>query len=392
MNTVKNNLLYITTGYCNFLKDPCDILAKSFHNVYATILYYPLFDLLSYLPFTSLNSCRKKNIIDTSFSPSNINFFYSPIYFYSGIFRYEKAGQVHFKSVDKLISSNKLSFDIIHSQFIWSSGYAGTLIKQKYNKPLVITAHGYDVYDLPFRNDNWRKIIKYVLNSADYIIAVSNKNRKILNELDIKTPIKVIPNGYRNDLFFPMDKNICRTQLGIPLNNKILLTVGSLDENKGQKYLIEALNILSKNRSDFICYIIGEGNLRGKLIQQINDLKLNNKVKLMGWMDHNKIPFWMNASDLFILPSIRESFGVVQIEAMACGKPIVATMNGGSEEILISNDYGYLVSPGNSLELAGSISKALDKKWNNELIIKYAERYAWKFISKEILNVYNNFI
>lgn len=103
---------------------------------------------------------------------------------------------------------------------------------------------------------------------------------------------------------------------------------------------------------------------------------------------HDEIPLWMNACDLFVLPSLRESFGVVQIEAMACGKPVVATRNGGSEEIITSEEYGLLVEPGDSEELAEKILMALDRKWDREAILKYAERYTWESISKEIMEIY----
>jgi glycosyltransferase involved in cell wall biosynthesis len=87
---------------------------------------------------------------------------------------------------------------------------------------------------------------------------------------------------------------------------------------------------------------------------------------------------------------LRESFGVVQIEAMACGKPVVATYNGGSEEIIISEDYGLLCEPANPKELAEKILIALDKEWDGEKILRYAERFRWKNIAKEILEVYKD--
>jgi glycosyltransferase involved in cell wall biosynthesis len=98
----------------------------------------------------------------------------------------------------------------------------------------------------------------------------------------------------------------------------------------------------------------------------------------------------MGACDLFVLPSLRESFGVVQIEAMACGKPVVATINGGSDEIIISSDYGRLVELNDPQALAENIDIALDKEWNEEKIIEYVEQYQWTNIAGEILQVYGN--
>ncbi|MDI3541356.1 MAG: hypothetical protein PWQ62_270 [Candidatus Methanomethylophilaceae archaeon] len=81
----------------------------------------------------------------------------------------------------------------------------------------------------------------------------------------------------------------------------------------------------------------------------------------------------MNACDLFVLPSLSESFGVVQIEALACGKPVVATRNGGSEEVIISDDYGLLVDPANPNELREKIIEAPDKDWDREKILVYVD-------------------
>ena len=96
----------------------------------------------------------------------------------------------------------------------------------------------------------------------------------------------------------------------------------------------------------------------------------------------------MNACDLFVLPSLRESFGVVQIEAMACGKPVVATRNGGSEEVVTSDEYGLLAEPADPEDLAEKILVALDREWDREAILTYAERFTWENIAKETMSVY----
>jgi glycosyltransferase involved in cell wall biosynthesis len=115
-------------------------------------------------------------------------------------------------------------------------------------------------------------------------------------------------------------------------------------------------------------------------------------VKFVDGISHDEIPIWMNACDLFVLPSLRESFGVVQIEAMACGKPVVATYNGGSEEIITSEDYGLLCEPANPDKLAEKILIALDKEWGCDKIGEYAEQFTWETITKEIVAIYKSII
>jgi len=96
----------------------------------------------------------------------------------------------------------------------------------------------------------------------------------------------------------------------------------------------------------------------------------------------------MNSCDIFVLPSISESFGIVQLEAMACGKPVVATRNGGSEEIIVDDGLGMLVEPANEGSLAKAITEAIYKDWNKEFIMSYAERFTWKNIAQEITKLY----
>jgi len=102
--------------------------------------------------------------------------------------------------------------------------------------------------------------------------------------------------------------------------------------------------------------------------------------------------YWMNVANIFVLPSLSESFGVLQIEAMACGVPVVATRNGESEEIITSEDYGLLYEPGNPDDLAEKILIALEKEWDREKIRKYAEQFTGNNIAKKVVEVYENIL
>jgi len=227
-----------------------------------------------------------------------------------------------------------------------------------------------------------------VLNTADHVITVSQSNLECIKKMDVSTPVTVIPNGFRSDLFHPRDTSECRKVLNLPQDKKIILTVGNLEPVKGQKYLVDAIQNLIWERKDIQCIIIGTGRLQTALKRQIHSLGLNDYIMLAGRKSHDEIPLWMNACDLFVLPSLSESFGVVQIEAMACGKPVVATRNGGSEEIVISEDYGLLTGVADPNPLAEKIQVALDRDWDREKILRYAEQFKWENIAKEIIEVY----
>ena len=180
--------------------------------------------------------------------------------------------------------------------------------------------------------------------------------------------------------------------MNLPPEKKIILTVGHLAGVKGQKYLIDAMQEVIMHDKNVVCIIIGNGKLKEKLKNQIKKLELDDHVKIVGGKSHDEIPMWMNACDVFVLPSLRESFGIVQIEALICGKPVVATFNGGSEEIIINEKFGILVDSKNSDELANAILKAIDNEWDKDYISNYAKQYSWNMVAEKIIGVYDELL
>jgi glycosyltransferase involved in cell wall biosynthesis len=111
-------------------------------------------------------------------------------------------------------------------------------------------------------------------------------------------------------------------------------------------------------------------------------------VLLAGGKLHDEIPVWMNACDLFVLPSLSEGNPTVLPEALGCGKPFVGTRVGGVPEVITSDECGLLVGPADPDDLAEKILVALDREWDREAILAYAQRYTWENIAKEIMGVY----
>jgi len=171
---------------------------------------------------------------------------------------------------------------------------------------------------------------------------------------------------------------------------RVVFSLGHLIERKGFQYLIEAMKDVINQRDDVICFIGGGGPLKNKLEKIINKAGLVEHVKLIGKVPDDKLKYWMNAADLFVLPSLSESFGLVVLEALAVGTPVVATINGGSEEIIVSEDYGLLCPPKDPECLAEKILIALEKEWDREKIKSYAEQFRWNNIVKNIIAVYTN--
>lgn len=386
----KHQLLVTCDAYRNFQKDPIDNVSTHFKNIFVFVRYNPIANFSDYIKIPALETHKLSSKIDLTNKPQNINLYPTPVLYLPIDFQYKKLGEKHYKCVDSMIQKNKLQFDMVHSHFTWSSGYVGAKIKEKYGIPFIVTAHGFDIYKLPFKDEEWKSKIRYVLNSADSIITVSKSNMECMKKLNISTSVHTLPNGFKEDLFYPMDQNKCRELLNLPSNKKIILTVGNLEEVKGQKYLIEAVKTIAKYRKDFICLIIGAGKLEKELNRQTRSASLQNYIKLIGSKPHNEIPLWINACDVFVLPSLKEGNPTVLVECLGCGKPFIGTKVGGIPEIITTDDYGLLVKPEDSKELAEKILFAMNHKWDSKHIRKYAEQFSWSKISKRIIDIYSS--
>jgi glycosyltransferase involved in cell wall biosynthesis len=250
-----------------------------------------------------------------------------------------------------------------------------------------------DIYDLPFKNPFYTENITRILNSADRIITVSRNNLLSIRRLGIKKPVSVILNGYNASVFFPRDQKKCREELGLPQNKKILVNVAKLyDVVKGHEILIRAMQEVTKKRDDIVCYIVGDGELRTSLENLITELHLEHSVKIVGAKPHHEIPAWINAGDVFVLPSLNEGNPTVMFECLGCGKPFIGTRVGGIPETISSDTYGLLSEPGNVQELADTILASLSREWDHEAILDYAHQFTWEILTREILGIYKEVV
>ena len=391
-DTTTSRLLAISNLYCWFAKDQIEAVAPHFQHVDALIRYKPVAELSRWLPANALERHRKASLIDDEGKPENVAVHALPMFYLPTSAAYRRLGESHYRAAARAIRKKGIHFDIIHAHFAWSSGYAGMQLKRDYGVPLVITAYGYDVCELPFQDDGWRHRIEAVLNGADRIIAVSQTAAERIARLDVSTPVNVLPNGFRADRFHPRNRETCRTRLGLSQESRIVLSVGNLRKIKGHGHLIEAMKELLCGRTDLLCIIVGSGELKRSLKRQISRAGLQQRVVLAGGRPHSEIPLWMNACDVFVLPSESESFGVAQIEALACGKPVVATRNGGSEEIITDDTLGYLVAPGNPHALAEAIAAALDRTWDEGRITERARAFGWDKLTAAYLRIYEGLL
>lgn len=288
------------------------------------------------------------------------------------------------EAILKIIKIEKINPDLIHAHYTLPSGAIAVELKKECEVPVIITEHTSITLHKalkkkdPYYIQTWKK--------CDGIIRVNKKDIPLLKKFNDNTVN--IPNGFDNEKFYCMDQEKCRAKLNLPLDKKIIITVGNLAVVKGYDYSIEAMARVIKRRKDILYIIVGSGQLKDKLQKKIYESNLQDYVKLIGFVPHDELPTLVNACDLFVLPSLSEGNPTVMFECLGCGKPFIGTKVGGEPEIIISEDYGFLVEPANSNELAEKILVALDKNWNMECILDYAKQFTWNKISEQIVEVY----
>jgi len=264
--------------------------------------------------------------------------------------------------------SKFFKFDLILATWVYPDGF-GSLIAAKLLKvPIVVSGHGSDIniYSKYFLR---RRIIAYTLKNCQQVIAVSNALKEKM--ISIGTPeerIQVLLNGVDAGLFKPMDRDKCRAKLGLPHDKKIVLYVGNLEHVKGVDILAQAALDFPQNA---ILIMVGSGKLKPRL-------KLTNHMKLVGVRPHDEIPLWMNAADVFCLPSRNEGCPNVLLEALACGTPVIASRTGGIPEIIHSESLGILIFPGDSVALSCAVKEALSREWDRDMLRRSVSGYSWK--------------
>ena len=391
-------LLVIAPHYNYFIKDQVEALSKYLDEIVVFVKHNPLVEPFSRFPFLGYSSHLKnytyERIVNLQGIPENVSVHPIRVIYFKPDGQNLKLCKILTKRINRKIREKGIQFDIIHSHFVYHYGCVGARLKEEYNKPLVTTAHGDDVYSFPFKSQKWRKLIVDTLNLSDFVITVSSQNRNILvKKLKIRdNKVVIVPNGFNSKLFHSLNKAEARQLLDIPLDKKVVLNVASLTPLKGQEYLINAISTVTKNEQNVLTIIVGNGPLKKELENQIKRLNLENHVIFVGTRPHNEIPLWMNAADVFVLPSLNEGNPTVMFEALGVGLPFVGTAVGGVPEIIVSEDYGLLCPPADPECLAEKILIALNKEWDRDKIRKYAKQFTWENIAKRILKIYTKVV
>jgi len=384
------NVLIIAPYYHTFVKGLADATANYVSNITVLVRYNYLAELAPYLPFSyfrHVEKYSKRRLVDINRKPENVNVHLVPIIYLRPDGKNYGLGDKLFKKFDKFIQKNKIEFDLIHAHFTWPAGYAAVKLGKEYRVPSVITIHENRAWFLEEYKSGNEKIY-WTWKNADTLIRVNQKDIPLLKEFN--SSVFHIPNGFDPKRLPFIGSEEARSILGLPSGDKVVFSLGHLIERKGFHYLIDAMSLVVKRRKDVVCYIGGSGPLRDRLQKQINKLALQEHVKLLGFVPDEKLKYWMNAADLFVLPSLSEGNPTVMFEALGVGLPFVGTTVGGVPEVIASEDYGLLCPPADPECLAEKILIALEKEWDREKIRKYAEQFTWENITRKILKVYRD--
>ncbi len=388
-NDIKKIVLVITRWFptsvepnrCIFTKKIIDQQAILNYN-YNYIVIVPIPFYPKFLP--KFISKKYYNYSRVPYTTLNKNYkVYHPRYFKIPLACFQKfEWYLYYSSVLKTIKNHSINFNILHSHGLFPCGFVAARISKYFSKPFVQHLHDGGILNL----EKWKyKYYDYVLSNAGKLVAVSKKQKeiivKVFGQLYSKK-ISVIYNGV--DL-----RTFSRKKPKKNINNKSIISVGNLVKSKGFELLIKSLSKLNSKNINYTLTIIGEGKERKSLEKLINKLKLNSQVKLLGVINNNLLADELSKHNIFALATKRETFGIVFLEAMACGLPLVAPRIAPLTEF-INNESCIYFNKYDISSLSNAISKASYENWDRQQIIKNAEKYSIKEVAKSIELIYDS--
>ena len=255
-------------------------------------------------------------------------------------------------------------FDVIFAAFAYPDGAAAALLARDMDCPLVIKTLGSDINELANR-PALRREVQWALGRAERVIAVSAALRERIIELGV-APERIIMahNGVDGTRFTIRDRRQARISLGLPLDRSLACYVGNLTAEKGVDVLVEAMGYLRRQgRCDVDLAVLGSGVMDERLHSLVRELGLEDRIRFLGRRPNAEISDWLAACDVFCLPSRREGCPNVVLEALASGRPVVATNVGGVPELL-DNRYGILTPVDDPEALAEGLTCALRREWD----------------------------
>lgn len=307
------------------------------------------------------------------------------------------------KSVQDFTKKEKLKYDLISSHY-FLSGLVGLELKRKYNLPLFVTFHTLALMkNLVARSGNEKEDLKRIeselllTKKADKIIATSESDLEYIHTLydaSLKK-IALLSPGVNLQIFKPINKQKAKELIKADLDHKLILFVGRIEPLKGLDVLLYAIKILVQRnpKLQFCLWIVG--GTESEEVIRLNELKLllgiHSYVKFVGQKEHTKLPFYYSASEVVVMPSQYESFGMAALEAMACGVPVITTDVTGISNILGKKHHPLLTSASNPILLAKKIKNLLtnkkEHKQMSEEVYKKVQNLGWEKVADKFIQI-----
>ena len=299
---------------------------------------------------------------------------------------------------------NQMPYDLIHSHY-WLSGLVGEQLQDRWHIPHAVMFHtlgavknsiGIGEAEPALRTESERDVI----GNCHRIIASTAKEGEDLVKHYGAAPekITVIPCGVNLDLFKPVDKEIARQELGLD-HQKVILFVGRIEPLKGLERLLGALSYIEGEKPPLLMIVGGDEHSRGQvqLLQRMaKDLHIEERVNFVGSVAQEKLPLFYSAADVCAIPYYYESFGMVAMESLACGTPIVANNVGGMRYLVRHSQMGRLVQDNSPRNLASEISALLSDGGSQASYARTRRdsmtEFSWTTIADRILHEYNRLL
>ena len=295
------------------------------------------------------------------------------------------------------------SYDLVHSHY-WLSGWVGQTLKTAWRVPHVIMFHTLgevkNRHHLNEREPDHRiDGERLVAHGVDRVICASEGEKDmIIAHYGVPSQrITVVPCGVDTEVFRPLDRASIRRNLGVATREQVVLFVGRIEPLKGIDLLLRAVSHLDGRFR--VLVIGGDGKdvaRKSELAALAAELRIADKVTFLDAVPHDDLPLYYNAADICVVPSYYESFGLVAVEAMACGVPVIASRVGGLKETVQDGQTGYLV-PWLCPE---PFAERLELLLNNEPLRRSlgrearvaAERYHWSEVAARVEDVYHDLV
>jgi D-inositol-3-phosphate glycosyltransferase len=351
--------------------------------------------------YTRLNGSKHNQIIDLDdnvrlihLSAGNNGYVHKlKLYYYLSDF---------FRALQQFREQENLHYDLIHSHY-WLSGRLGSWVQDRWNLPHIVMFHtlgtvknnaGVADQEPDLRIATEKKLAKTCQRILTPTAGEKNNLLTYYNAPAVK--IGVVPCGVNLDLFQPMDRAAARQRLGFDDNESIALYVGRFDPIKGIDRLLEAMAHLRHHRRLRLVIIGGDGpdtpeyqNLQ-KLARKSG---IQNTVTFVGRIEQKYLSPYYSAADVLVIPSYYESFGLVGLESLACGTPVVATEVGAMRSILRNGKTGQIVADANPRSLAQAIDAFItrpgSKKWSTDMIRASVLKFGWANVAAAVIDEYD---